>query len=287
MGSGGTPPGWDTRGTMITGRAMSSHYRARALWSVQCTDEGSDHPRNSSSRKHGGAKEGQHRGQHRGGGLQGGDVGRNPFPEAVRPGGGRGRGWALGPRVEAPRPQGGGGGLRGPPQPRHPMLVRTQSRPPKVPFSGAQHRTATADRTRTHPHTDPAGPPHACAQLKPQAAPPPRKATSGALPAPSGSAPDKRRRAPHALLFRRAFQDGGHAGGARAALGRGGCDPPGFPRGMGEGRLCGRTGAPGWAFSVRMGHRALGWRGEAAVSRRPAGWRPGAEVGTRWARGRL
>lgn len=34
------------------------------------------------------------------------------------------------------------------------------------------------------------------------------------------------------------------------------------------GRLWGRRGAPGWASSVRMGHRALGWRGEAT------GWRP-------------
>lgn len=187
VGSGGTPPGWDTRGTMITGRAMSSHYRARALWSVQCTDEGSDHPRNSSSRKHGGAKEGQHRGQHRGGGLQGGDVGRNPFPEAVRPGGGRGRGWALGPRVEAPRPQGGGGAAGSSPTP--PSYAGPD---PKPSAQSSVLRSSAQNRDRgPYPHP----PPH-----RPRRAAPRMRTTQAAGRAPSPQS--HFRRSPRPFRFR-------------------------------------------------------------------------------------
>lgn len=105
------------------------------------------------------------------------------------------------------------------------------------------------------------------------------KATSGVLPAPSGSAPDKRRRAPRALLFRRALQDGGHAGGARAALGRGGCDPPGLARGTGGGSAVGPERSRG-VGAVRT---------DGAPSAGVAGGGRGMEaaVGSRRARGRL
>lgn len=169
----------------------------------------------------------------------------------------RAGGWAPGPRAGGTQTAGGAAGS--PPTP--PSHVSPYPEPPRPPH--------------------PARPPHACAQPQPQATSPPPQGNFLFFPppsgyVPSGSAPDKRRRAPRALLFRRALQDGGHAGGARAALGRGVCNPPGLTRGLG-GPAVGPERSPGVGIVRTDGAPSAGVAG--------GGHGMEAAVGSRWGLG--
>lgn len=120
--------------------------------------------------------------------------------------------------------------------------------PPRSRRERIHHSTDT-------PHTHPAPPrphPPRCAA---RAAPPPRDATSGARPAPP---PDKRRRAEPRALFRRAAQDGGHAGGAAPPRDGTGPGPGLHPAASGPPRGLRRRG-------LRSGLRRAGPFGGAAA----------------------